>query len=124
MVRPSTTASAQVTLSGCAIAANNGSANLPGTFVVPSQTGAAWGGTVRLVSGPQINTMTITGSVTVAGAAQRHVHDREQCGRAWQRKLYTGTVATPGSPGAVAATFTGSFTVGEICSISGSFTSP
>ncbi len=124
MVRPSTTASAQVTLSGCAIAANNGSAILPGTFVVPSQTGAAWGGTVRLVSGPQINTMTIAGSVTVTGDLSGTFSIVNSGGARGNGNFITGTVATPGSPGAVAATFTGSFTVGEICSISGSFTSP
>jgi subtilase family serine protease len=123
MVRPSTTASAQLTLSGCAIDANNGSANLNGTFVVPSQTGAAWGGTVRLVSGPQINTMTITGSVTVAGGLGGTFTIVNSAGGRGNGS-FSGTVATPGSPGAVAAAFTGSFTVGEICSISGSFNSP
>jgi hypothetical protein len=123
MVRPSTTASAQITQSGCAIAANNGSASLPGTFVVPSQTGAAWGGTVRLVSGPQIDTITITGSVTVAGNLSG-TFTVVNSGGARGNGSFTGTVATPGSPGAVAATFTGSFTVGEICLISGSFNSP
>jgi subtilase family serine protease len=123
MVRPSTTASAQLTLSGCGVAANNGSANLGGTFVVPTQTAAAWGGTVRLVSGPQINTMTIAGSVTVAGALSG-TFTIVNSGGARGNGSFTGTVATPGSPGAVAATFTGSFTVNEICSISGSFSSP
>ena len=94
-----------------------------GTFVVPTQTAAAWGGTVRLVSGPQINTMTIAGSVTVAGALSG-TFTIVNSGGARGNGSFTGTVATPGSPGAVAATFTGSFTVGEICSISGSFTSP
>ena len=124
MVRPTAPASAQFTLASCLIPANNGAAMLNGTLVVPTQTGASWTGTVKVNSGPQINTMTVTGTVTIAGTVQRDVHHREQC-RGAGSGSFTGTVAPPaGGPGAVTATFNGSFTVGEACTISGSFSSP
>src|SRR6185295_12325501 len=63
MVRPVGTASTQFTLSNCVIGANNGTFTLPGTFVVPTQTGASWSGTVRASSGPQVNTLMISGTV-------------------------------------------------------------
>ena len=124
MVRPSGPAAAQLTLASCLIPANNGTAMLNGTFVVPTQTGAAWTGTVKVNSGPQINTMTVTGTVTIAGTVSGTFTIANSAG-ARGTGSFTGTVAPPaGSPGAVTATFNGSFTVGEACTISGSFSSP
>jgi hypothetical protein len=97
---------------------------LNGTFVVPTQTGAAWTGTVKVNSGPQINTMTVTGTVTIAGTVSGTFTIANSAG-ARGTGSFTGTVAPPaGGPGAVTATFNGSFTVGEACTISGSFSSP
>jgi hypothetical protein len=120
LLRAATHASAQSTLSNCAIGANNGTSNLNGTMSVPTQTGASWAGTVSLSP----NTLTVSGSVDIAGALSGSFTVVN--GAARGSGSFTGTV-TPspgGGPGAVSATFSGAFNVGEICTISGTFSSP
>ena len=120
MVRPATAASAQSTLSGCGNPANNGTSILNGTFVVPTQTGAAWSGTMNLSP----NTLTVSGSVTIAGTISGTFIVVN--GAARGNGTFNGTVAPSpgGGPGAVTATFAGAFNVGEVCAISGTFSSP
>src|SRR6185295_14410215 len=122
MVRPVGTASTQFTLSNCVIGANNGTFTLPGTFVVPTQTGASWSGTVRASSGPQVNTLTISGTVDIAGALSG-TFTLVNSGGARGNGSFTGTVTpNPSGPDPVSATFNGAFTVGELCTVAGSFT--
>ncbi len=123
MVR-STTAAVPFTLSNCFIPANNASATLAGTFAISSQTGSTWSGTATVRSGTQTNTIRATGSVNTAGTVNGTFTISNSAG-ASGGGTFTGTATSAiGGPGSFSATFSGAFTVGETCSISGSLTTP
>jgi subtilase family serine protease len=116
-------ATAQVTLSSCTIPANNSMSSPSGTLTISSQTGITWSGTARVISGPQINTITMTGAtVDTAGNISGNFTIVNSAGPRGGGSFSGSVVPTPG--GAFSATFSGAFTVGETCSISGSLSAP
>ncbi len=68
---------------------------------------------MKLNSGPQVNTMTVTGTVTIAGTVSGTFIIVNSAGPRGTGS-FTGTVAPPaGGPGALAISFDGSFTSGR-----------
>lgn len=112
-------ATASVTLSGCTVPANNGSRVLNGRLVISSQTGATWSGTVRLPD----NTVTLSmGSVDIAGNIGGGFTLVNSGGARGGGTFSGAVVPTPG--GAFTASFSGAFTAGETCIITGSVSAP
>jgi hypothetical protein len=116
-------ATATVTLSNCNRSVNNGTVVLNGQLVISSHTvtptGTTWSGSVSLPN----NAVTLSsGTVDTAGNIGSNF-TLVNSGGARGGGTAIGTVGTmPG--GAFNATFNGAFTVGEVCTISGSLSAP